>query len=170
MNYIAEAIKTESVKFTPTNPRLLHAVIGVNTEVAEILLATDEVNLREEVGDVCWYLAVACDEFGIGFEDLYLLASDTDEEVDTPERLLRGAADALDYLKKTIFYGKELDTTVLASHLAVVYRSICDQMGEELRGVLDTNIAKLRARYGEVFTEAAAENRDIEKEREILAG
>lgn len=168
MNYIAEAIKTESINFSVESSRLLHAAIGVSTEVAEILLATDEINLREEIGDVCWYLAVACDEFGIDFDELALLGDA--EDGDTPERILRGAADALDYMKKCCFYGKDLDHAVLARHFATVYRGLAEQMGDEMEQILQTNIDKLRARYGEKFTTGAAEVRDLDKERAILEG
>jgi hypothetical protein len=34
--------------------------------------------------------------------------------------------------------------------------------------VLDINIDKLKARYPEKFTEKEAENRDLDKEREVL--
>ena len=33
---------------------------------------------------------------------------------------------------------------------------------------MDTNIAKLKARYGDKFTEQAASERDLDTEREIL--
>lgn len=93
--------------------RLFHYFVGVGTEAGELLDAIkksivygkplDKVNLKEEIGDVFWYLARACDYLGFTFEE-----------------------------------------------------------------VMDVNINKLKARYGEKFTEDAAINRDLEKERQVL--
>jgi NTP pyrophosphatase (non-canonical NTP hydrolase) len=119
--YIQNAIRTESTDFNSMNDRLthdgtkrlLHAGIGLSTEAGEFLDALkkhifygkelDRVNLKEEMGDLFWYLAIACDELGVEFEPL-----------------------------------------------------------------METNIAKLKARYGEKFTEHRAENRDLDTERTIL--
>jgi NTP pyrophosphatase (non-canonical NTP hydrolase) len=119
--YIQNAIRTESTEFTAMNERLtsdgtkrlLHAGIGLSTEAGEFLdtlkkhifygKELDRVNLKEEMGDLFWYLAIACDELGVEFEPL-----------------------------------------------------------------METNIAKLKARYGEKFSEQKAEHRDLNHERMIL--
>lgn len=119
--YIKDAIKTESRDFEAMNSRLtddglkrlLHAGIGLSTEAGEFLDALkkhifygkdlDRVNLKEEMGDLFWYLAIACDELDVDFEPL-----------------------------------------------------------------MQRNIEKLKARYGEKFSEAKAEQRDLGLEREIL--
>ncbi len=120
-DYIQDAIRTESTDFSAMNDRLmndgtkrlLHAGIGLSTEAGEFLDALkkhifygkelDRVNLKEEMGDLFWYLAIACDELDVEFESL-----------------------------------------------------------------MATNIAKLKARYGEKFSEQRAENRDLGTERTIL--
>jgi NTP pyrophosphatase (non-canonical NTP hydrolase) len=61
----------------PRNIRLLHAGIGLATESGEFLDALkkhiyygkelDTVNLLEEAGDLCWYLALAIDALGGDF-------------------------------------------------------------------------------------------------------
>ena len=48
--------------------------------------------------------------------------------------------------------------------------NLCNMNGWDLRDILDTNIAKLEARYPEKFTEDKAINRNLEAEREILEG
>ena len=115
MDYIRDALRTESTvfKIEKGDDRLLHAGIGIATEAGEFLDAIkkhvyygktlDKVNLREELGDLLWYIAIAADELKTTFEELQA-----------------------------------------------------------------TNIAKLRARYPEKFTEELAENRDLEKEYNIL--
>lgn len=98
---------------TEDNAKLFHYLIGIGTEAGELQDALkktvvygkplDVVNLKEEIGDLCWYMARLLDHLDSSFEE-----------------------------------------------------------------VMETNINKLRARYGEKFTEYAALNRDLEKEREVL--
>lgn len=120
-DYISDAIKTESRDFEAMDARLsdqglkrlLHAGFGLSTEAGEFMDALkkhifygkelDRVNLREELGDLFWYMAIACDELDVPFESL-----------------------------------------------------------------MKRNIEKLKARYGEKFSEEKAEKRDLKTEREIL--
>lgn len=60
--------------------RLLHAGIGIATEAGEFLdqlkkhvfygKDLDFTNLKEEIGDMLWYLAIALDELGFTFEEV----------------------------------------------------------------------------------------------------
>jgi len=86
LNYIELATKTESQP-TPEmnhrmehNTRLLHAAFGLCTEAGEFLDALkrhifyntpfDETNAQEELGDIMWYMAIACDVLNISFEQV----------------------------------------------------------------------------------------------------
>lgn len=115
--YLEESAKTlnqnpEAIK-ERVDPNILHAVIGITTESAELVDAVkkqlfygkelDRVNVIEEVGDVLFYVAILCRELNFTFEE-----------------------------------------------------------------AMDINIKKLKARYGDKFTEEAALNRDLKTEREIL--
>lgn len=61
--------------------RLLHALMGIYTESAELLEAMDEylhegveidvVNIREEFGDVEWYIALGVDTLDIEFKSVF---------------------------------------------------------------------------------------------------
>lgn len=92
---------------------IIHGVIGVATEAGELLEALvesfegfgpiDKVNIKEEVGDLFWYLAILADACGFTFDEAQR-----------------------------------------------------------------TNIAKLRARFPNAFTEHDANNRNLEVERNIL--
>ena len=63
-----------------SDQRLLHAMIGMCTEVGEFQdmmkkhmiygKDIDRVNLKEELGDVLWYVALAIDELGTSFEEV----------------------------------------------------------------------------------------------------
>jgi NTP pyrophosphatase (non-canonical NTP hydrolase) len=58
------------------NTRLFHSIVGLTTEAIELLEALgpslnkkdiDIVNIREEFGDIMWYLAIGIDETGGDF-------------------------------------------------------------------------------------------------------
>lgn len=61
------------------NIRMLHAVLGIQTEAGELIEAylngapanedVDVINVKEEVADILWYIAILCDEFGFSLED-----------------------------------------------------------------------------------------------------
>lgn len=76
-----------------------------------------------------------------------------------------------DALKKLVAYGKPLDLVNVKEEIGDLlwYMSrICDTCGFTLEDVMETNIAKLKARYGDKWTQEAALNRDLKLEREIL--
>jgi NTP pyrophosphatase (non-canonical NTP hydrolase) len=59
------------------NTRIFHSVVGIVTEAVELLEAidldsdqVDEVNLREEFGDLAWYIAIGLDETNSSFEQV----------------------------------------------------------------------------------------------------
>lgn len=81
------------------------------------------------------------------------------------------AGEFLDALKKHIFYGKELDRVNLAEEMGDLFwylAIVSDELGVEMSDVMERNIEKLKARYGEKFSEEKAENRDLETERKVL--
>ncbi len=85
--------------------------------------------------------------------------------------LVTESGELLDMLKKYLFYGKIFDRTNLIEELGDLtwYLGImCDANGIDLQDVFDRNIAKLKARYPEKFTEEAAINRDLDNERKVL--
>jgi len=119
--YVENATRTESSDFPQIRKqldrertlRILHAGMGTVTEAGELMDALkkhifyskhlDEVNVKEEIGDLFWYIAVLCDSLDVSFEEIW-----------------------------------------------------------------ETNIAKLKARYGEKFNKKGALERDLEEERRIL--
>jgi len=77
-DYQKEALRTDTLdhyeclnRIDPTKLRLLHSALGMHTEAAEFADALkkhifygkplDFTNLKEEVGDLLWYIAIACD-------------------------------------------------------------------------------------------------------------
>lgn len=119
-NYSELALRTDhksyeqvASRFSPSIARLTHAGLGLSTEANEFCdqlkkhivygKELDKVNLIEELGDLCWFIAMACDELGTSFEEIQ-----------------------------------------------------------------EININKLKARFGEKYTDDKALNRDLENERQIL--
>lgn len=94
------------------------------------------------------------------------------------QRLLHGgiglateAGEFLDALKKHIFYGKEVDKVNLREEMGDIFwycAIIADQLDVDFKEVMERNITKLKARYGDKFTESKANTRDLKTEREIL--
>jgi NTP pyrophosphatase (non-canonical NTP hydrolase) len=83
------------------------------------------------------------------------------------------AAEIADVYKKTIAYRKPLDFVNIKEEIGDLMwyvANLCNMNGWDLREILDTNIAKLEARYPEKFTEEQAINRNLVAEREILEG
>lgn len=84
-NYTELALRTElkdydkvKDRYTTKIARLTHAVTGICTESGEFLdmlkkhvnygKPFDKVNAVEEIGDILWYIAIACDELDISLE------------------------------------------------------------------------------------------------------
>lgn len=81
------------------------------------------------------------------------------------------AGEFVDALKRRIYYGKEIDRTNLVEELGDVswYQRIgCAELEEGLISMMERNVAKLRRRFPDKFTEHSALNRDLMAERETL--
>lgn len=76
--FIRDALRTESLVNNQIDPRIDHAVTGLVTESAEMADAIkkskfygkelDLTNIKEESGDILWYLALLFDAIGTTFE------------------------------------------------------------------------------------------------------
>lgn len=80
-NFIEDCKRTESLLngllLSGDKTRLLHAAFGLSTEAGEFLdqlkkhyfydRALDLTNLREELGDLLWYMAIAMDALDTDF-------------------------------------------------------------------------------------------------------
>ena len=81
--YVELAISTCSPNFhsDKVHPQLLHASMGMVTGAGEFQDALkralfygkdlDIVNLVEELGDVLWYVAIACDHLGVQMDTVF---------------------------------------------------------------------------------------------------
>lgn len=196
--YVKNVLITESKDFdsirarmTDKNIRLIHASVGIASEIKEIVevlmkynesKVLDRVNLMEEISDCTWYIAIAAEALdtvdGIlsspAFKGELIKHDYTLAEV--VEGFIIGITnwngDLLDKaVKKTIFYGKPTDTAPIILLLRSINLSceiLLGYAGYTVEDARERNIAKLKARYGDKFTEAAALERNLEIERKIL--
>ena len=177
--YVELACVTESVvgDVEGMNGRLLHGLIGMCTESGEVLDALkrnlyyakelDTVNLLEEVGDLCWYMAIIIDVLDLDFEKHVEDSKIYNDELES-RSLLSIAAE----LNAVCGGNLVTMTTQGQPHLIQPLFFLVDELIIELDGkweeICEKNIAKLKARYGEKFDAHKAINRDTDAKREIL--
>ena len=85
--------------------------------------------------------------------------------------LVTESAEFMDALKKSIFYGKQLDVVNLKEEIGDLlwYSALALRaLDSDFESVMSRNIEKLKARYPQKFTEENAISRDLETERKIL--
>lgn len=195
--YIQNVLVTESRDMAPLqerfsvvrNIRLLHGVMGLGSELAEIRemadkLSIDQINLKEEMGDLYWYMGIMIDELGLDPVAIFQDARSIDVQLRqlssrhgrkathvSINQMTKSIGTITDLVKKNLMYGKELQVTEINAQLTKLGTEISillqmfDMTSTEAQ---ERNIEKLRARYGQKFTEAAALERDLAKERKIL--
>jgi NTP pyrophosphatase (non-canonical NTP hydrolase) len=189
--YLPLAEKTLSTQFhcsEEVNQKLLHAVIGALTEVEELLenyengmLVVDtekQGSVAEESADIFWYLSILFRELNIAEPtttdhtfviDQFKINSQFDILTEFTKQSLR----FLDMLKKKIYYNKDMSLENMVSLTMNMFNLMnyyCEVYNTNVSDILDKNIAKLKARYGEKFSSERAINRDLETERTILEG
>lgn len=157
---------------------LAHMVLGICSEEEELYRAfvkNDLVNIQEEQADKFWYIANYCNFRKYSLEELYNNRCEFEQEsweLETNVEIIH-LSRLQDYIKKYIAYNKPIDILKEQNSLKAIIWSICETLNEqeiELENILKKNIAKLKARFPEKFTEEAALNRNLEKERSILEG
>ena len=78
-----------------------------------------------------------------------------------------------DQYKKYIAYGKQLDLINVQEEVGDLMWyiiNLCTMLDFDLEKILDQNIAKLKTRYPEKFTEHQALNRNLDDEHKVLTG
>lgn len=100
------------------------------------------------------------------------------ERLSTNHRLLHAAIGAtteaceiLDQLKKHIYYGRELDLINLfeeSGDILWYLAIICNSLGFDFEMIMEANLKKLKARYGNTFSPDKAIKRNLKKEYEVL--
>lgn len=81
------------------------------------------------------------------------------------------AGELIDIFKKNLAYNREIDWTNVKEEIGDLLwylANFCRINKIDIHKVMETNIAKLRARYPEKYDDFHANNRDLTAERSIL--
>jgi len=193
--YVKKVLITENRDLATLQPRfstlrgirLLHGDIGLSSELEEIQEMAerptiDAINLKEECGDLYWYMGVITDELQFNPDEIFkhnetgaIVAYSALEQRQFLQHNVHGMVKCVgkisDFIKKGVIYGKELNETGIKEKLQELDYYINQALryyGQTSQGARERNIEKLSARYGDKFTEAAANERNLAVEREIL--
>lgn len=188
--YIPRALATEKTDPFFHNDhqwsRQMHGAVGLSTEVGELLDAVkknliygkplDMHNIREEVGDALWYVALYLDACGFSHKSL-----EHESPSEAGERC--GAlALCIDLTYRSTYLLTQTNArTASATHingahggLGDIYVLLWDIVNETNAGsmsdIFELNLAKLAERYKKGFSKEAALNRDLDAERKVLEG
>jgi NTP pyrophosphatase (non-canonical NTP hydrolase) len=167
-------------------PRLdsTHMMLGVVTEIGEVLdiykkniaygKEMDKVNLGEELADIAWYIANDCTFNGIDLDH---------------EACIEGRLEIREALQKGEFYGEQVNeqektlsliVNILLGYLGqdntgglfsdplavmTILEHVAEKESLDFFQCLTNNIAKLKVRYPEKFTNEDALVRNVEAER-----
>lgn len=99
------------------------------------------------------------------------LSSSREHDIHMVLGMVTEAGELADIFKKNLAYNKKIDWVNAKEEVGDMMwyiANFCRTNNFDLEEILQTNIDKLTARYPEKFTEHNANNRDLEKERNLL--
>lgn len=144
-----------------------HMALGFTTEFGEMeegIKNEDLANIREEHGDILWYLANSCNIYNLSFESIFRHA------INSPVLDFK-LHDLVDLHKREFAYGKAMDSGALTYQLVGAMQKliiVANDNNFTIEDSLQRNISKLYQRFPNKFSNEDALNRDLDKEREIL--
>ena len=141
--------------------RLLHAALGLCTELNEQESGDGTVNYIEEAGDVLWYLAILDDVV-----DWMRFPSLAGIKPTHPINFYVG--EIQDVVKRHIFYGTEINLDRLRMSALMVFHKLESELARhdiDIALAMEANIRKLEKRFPDkMFTSQAAIHRDVDRE------
>ncbi len=152
---------------TAEKVNLLHNTIGLVGEVGELVAATDETNIEEELGDIEFYYTGICSAL---VEETFL-ETFTKLEPARKQLILVNmtiiSTDILDIVKKHVVYNKPLDESLLIVALKnlrvqLIHFYACVDITRQQ--AIDACAAKLAVRYKNGYTDQAAQERADKEE------
>lgn len=143
-----------------------HMRLGMITEIAEIAdifkkhiaykKPIDFVHLKEEIGDVFWYIVNMAtfekEELIVNYSGGTYISTEDEKWEYVLEDFLVG-----------LYYNEDCNTTRIMRMI-----DFCKAWNINFEECLDLNIAKLKVRFPDKFTEENALNRDLASERKQL--
>lgn len=173
-NYVQHAMRTNSDTVGTYNvPQdLIHSALGLSDELVELDQAfdkADKVNIIEEISDIMWFTALACNEVGVSLRTPLTLP---DNNIQQARLDLRDDINSfVSIIKRWYAYGKEPNMQDLAFSISQIVSSftwLSLSLDEDPCEIMQKNIDKLAVRFPDKFTPEAANNRDTDKERKVL--
>ncbi len=154
---------------------LAHCTLGIVSEVEELFTAIyetkDQVNIKEELVDMLWYVSGIIHLYksqGVELEKSSNYEFKFNNDIANIRNLVDSISKFSDIPKKTLAYKRHYPSSEIDEALYNVLDQINSQINEygiDISNGLDTNIAKLKERFKEKFTEDQAINRDLDAER-----
>lgn len=149
-------------------------VQSVQSEQHENAEQAEEIEQVEEAEVVGWYLekyVKNCCRTECEYSDATMRMTEYADLLHGSMGVCTEGGELQDTVKRYIFYGKELDKVNIEEELGDIFwycAIICKSLKLDLQTILEKNIAKLKKRYPEKFTEDKALNRDLDAERKVL--
>ena len=154
---------------------IAHMLFGMNGEFNELYNAIDDINRGEELTDQLWYLSNYCNMKEITlykiFDFKFRLFYYELKFYNYIEKLQCEISILTDLEKKKLIYGKEISIDEIKDQVIEIAKSLNDCYSYyeiDPQQAMENNIAKLKVRYPEKFTEENALNRNLELERKVL--
>lgn len=160
----------------------VHMCLGFGSELEELsaaLIKKDIVNIAEELTDICWYISNYLNIWNLNSE---FIIEGTNEILHTTainwnqldllfHDITISISKLQDFDKKLLAYRKpvsDIDRLIAIEGLIIHVDDAFCELGMDAEQHMQNNIDKLRVRYPEKFTEEAAINRNLDKERKEL--
>lgn len=106
------------------------------------------------------------------FHNAYQLDPEgTADLIHATDGVVTEAGELKDAVKKHLFYGREIDLVNIKEEIGDTLwylAKLCRQYGFTFEDCMDVNIEKLKARFPNAFTNDAANNRNLPRERSVL--
>lgn len=162
-----------------------HAILGLIDESGELAKAyksnlaygtdLDKVNVQEELGDLCYFTARLLDELQFGEQDKLFANINKIVGNPLPKKVEATELDvvfAISVRTANVFVSITTNDGTLivkaVEDLMYAIKTMTELLNVKLSSILEANIAKLKERYPDNFTEEAAVDRDLKAESDAI--
>ncbi|MDB4330347.1 nucleoside triphosphate pyrophosphohydrolase family protein [bacterium] len=176
--YVTEAVKTESLDTDAIQKRF---TLGLQTLFGTMLAANNNMSESMDLVKKHLFYGKNVDLPGLTNTSPEYEIKKYDAGMDLNPKLIRllhgvvgiitEAGEMTEQLYAHMYDKKELDEVNIAEEIGDLFwycAIICDTVGISFESLMEKNIEKLRARYGDKFSSDKAINRDLDTERNIL--
>lgn len=163
-------------KIGPIADYLIHASLGISTEIAELVEDRNNTsNVIQEIGDVCWYLSLFCSGLGLEMGELApLIREDVNMGgLSVYDFMCSRSGYLCDQVKRHVYYSTNSNTVEIdvdSCKLAIADILSClDLLSHgNMDMCMNKNILKLLRRYPDRFSATRAVSRDVNAEGAVF--